>query len=372
MSECSSMREVSVLGSGVNLGVYIPAMLVARRLESLGIAAEVEVIESCYQDAERDKLWQHKKAYHQNFSLALMAHRMVSDIRPSLDPQRLDALLDRWQTQDRRRFIVWSGFWLPILDAYRARLGGAPCDIDLCRIDAVVSASFQPYADVEPELLQNGREVWLWPWHERRLDFEIPVGDQPPLPWAEREARFVIHGGGWGLGNYQRLIPELQAAGFDLDIIAYELAETHDIADGNRCFMVQPGWAAWQLETGERAEFPPFGPVRDGEGDFRNRDSQHELFDTVRRSRAVISKPGGGTMIDSLASATPLVLLDPFGYAEEKNADIWEHLGFGIRYEAWRDTDFDLAVLERLHQNLLQRHPGRDYALQYAQRSLAA
>ncbi len=363
-----SEATVSVLGSGVNLGVYIPAMLVARRLEALGVAAEVEVIESCYQATERAKLWQHKKAYHKNFSLALMAHRMVKDIRPSLDPRLLEKLLARWQAEDRRRFLVWSGFWLPILDAYRERRDGIACDIHLCRIDAVVSASFQPYADLEPELLQSGREVWLWPWHERRLDFEIPVGDQPPLPWDQREARFVIHGGGWGLGNYQRLIPELRAAGFDLDILAYELEETHDVADGSRCFMVRPGWAAWQLEIGERAEFPPFGPVRDGKGGFRNRDSHHELFDTVRRSRAVISKPGGGTMIDSLASATPLILLDPFGYAEEKNADIWEHLGFGIRYEAWRATGFDLAVLERLHRNLLEREPGTDYPRYVAQR----
>jgi UDP-N-acetylglucosamine:LPS N-acetylglucosamine transferase len=68
---------------------------------------------------------------------------------------------------------------------------------------------------------------------------------------------------------------------------------------------------------------------------------------------AVVSKPGGGTLLDSLAAATPVVLLPPWGEPEAKNGALWEELGFGIDVERWRKTGFDHHVLEDLHHRLL-------------------
>jgi UDP-N-acetylglucosamine:LPS N-acetylglucosamine transferase len=74
----------------------------------------------------------------------------------------------------------------------------------------------------------------------------------------------------------------------------------------------------------------------------------------VRGAKAVISKPGGGTLLDSLAAATPVVLLAPWGTPEASNGALWEALGFGIEFERWRETEFDDRVLEALHHNLLE------------------
>jgi hypothetical protein len=68
---------------------------------------------------------------------------------------------------------------------------------------------------------------------------------------------------------------------------------------------------------------------------------------------AVVSKPGGGTLLDSLAAATPIVLLAPWGEPEAKNGALWEELGFGIDYHRWRRTGFDQGVLMKLHDRLL-------------------
>jgi UDP-N-acetylglucosamine:LPS N-acetylglucosamine transferase len=77
----------------------------------------------------------------------------------------------------------------------------------------------------------------------------------------------------------------------------------------------------------------------------------------------MVSKPGGGTMLDSIWSATPLVLLEPFGEHEARNAELWERLGFGISVDRWRDTGFAVEVLEEIHDNLLRAKPGiPDYA----------
>ena len=98
--------EVTVLGSGVALGVYIPALLVARGLARRGVQADVEVVESLYTAASLENLERHREAYHRDFALALMGHRMTRDIRSSLAGEREAALLGRWHAEGRRRFVV--------------------------------------------------------------------------------------------------------------------------------------------------------------------------------------------------------------------------------------------------------------------------
>ena len=68
----------------------------------------------------------------------------------------------------------------------------------------------------------------------------------------------------------------------------------------------------------------------------------------------MVSKPGGGTLLDSLTAATPIVLLPPWGEPEAKNGELWEELGFGIDFQRWRETGFDYRVLEDLHHRLLE------------------
>jgi hypothetical protein len=367
---------VTVLGSGVALGVYVPALLVAQRLARHGVQAAVEVVESLYSDASLEHLERHRDAYHRDFALALMGHRMTRDIRASLDGERVAILLDRWQAEGRRRFVVWSGFWMPVLERYRRQVGSR-LSLDLCRIDAEVSATFKVYQDVCDAMADEAREIWLWSWERRLLGYQLPVSDRPPVPWEERRDRLVVHGGGWGIGTYRERARELGGSGLAQDVVIHDPAEAAAGAGGDRWFMVDPAWRAWRSAP---CAFPPFGEVASGAGDgtagaagtpagpasarprFRSREEHHELFDLVRESRAIVSKPGGGTLIDSLAARTPVVLLEPYGYAEQSNARLWEHLGFGVHYERWRRSGWSHELLEELHRNLSR---SRDHTLDY-------
>jgi hypothetical protein len=137
--------------------------------------------------------------------------------------------------------------------------------------------------------------------------------------------------------------------------------------------MLDPAWRTWDgVATGE-PEFPPMREVRGGEvvralagGDH------HAMHDVIRGAKAIVSKPGGCTLIDSLAAATPIVLLEPYGDAEHRNGQLWERLGYGIRWDAWRDTGFDDAVLARLHANIVARVPGPIYPDAWADASARA
>ena len=356
------MRDasVSILTSGIGLGVYMPALLLEGQLRGLGVEAEVEVLEGYYTDDGQRRQLAHARACRDDFALARMAHRMARDVAPALDGARLDALLARWAAERRRRFMVWSGFWLPILERHRATLG-EPLLVDRCRIDAEVSASFRVHA----ELARDANEVWLWSWAERRTGFEIAVAAQAPLSFAARARRLVVHGGGWGIGTYRERLPDLRAAGWSCDVVVHDARE----ADGgdDRWFMIDPAWRPWHRH--ERGHvFPPLAEL----GAAPRSTDEHALFQPIRCAMAIVSKPGGGTLIDSLAAATPIVLLEPYGYAEASNAALWEHLGFGVSYARWRETGFDEAVLRRLHENLRGRSArGPDYARDYAARIAA-
>jgi hypothetical protein len=360
----SNKPTVTILCSGVALGVYIPALLLNYQLEQQQFKTDVVILEHLYTPESQQKLKSHKQAYHQNFSMALMAHRMTKDIQFSLDDELVNNLLSTWETEHRYNFIVWSGFWMPIIEKYRKRVDPQKVTVDLCRIDADVSATFKNYT----ELNENDREIWLWHWDQKKLVYELPVTTQQPIPYGERANRFVIHGGGWGIGTYTSKIAELVEQGIHLDIVAYEVAESTQRNPNNRYFMVDPNWSPWLQSLNNQPEFPPFGEV-ENTPTFKNRAEYHELFDVIGQSKAIISKPGGGTLIDSLASATPIILLEPYGYAEQSNADIWEYLGYGIAYEKWKEMNYNLDILEKLHQNILNRDRSTiNYAHSYAEK----
>lgn len=355
---------VTILTSGVGLGIYVPALLIERRLRREGCAAAVEVLEDYYTPAHQASHLRHKDAHHQSFALAQIAHRMARDVQACMDAGRVDRLLARWAVEERTRFVVWAGFWLPILERYRAATGRA-IDVDHCRIDAEVSASFRIYG----EMPSDAREIWLWNWSDKRIHHEIPVGDAPPIPFAARDDRLVVHGGGWGIGTYASRAAELPRTRYALDIVVDKAAEAIDADAGDRCYALDPGWRPWHRDAQGRLEFPPMAQVVDPDAvDYRRNDDYHVFHDTIRGAKAIVSKPGGGTLIDSLASATPVILLEPYGYAEISNGRIWEHLGYGISFDMWRDSGYDAGVLERLHDNLMRRMPGIDYPRLCAER----
>ncbi len=347
----TSQQTITILCSGVALGVYIPALLVNAQLRRRGAATEVVVLESLFPEEKQKKILENKIAFHQNFAVARMGQRMARDVSPNLDPEQVNRLYESWIQEERRLFVVFSGFWMPLIEAYRQRIAPAKCWVHQVHVDAAVSASWKNGFDV----CEGDQPVWLFNYETRQLGYQLIDYPELPVPYRQRPDRYLIHGGGWGMGTYQSKIPALEAAGLDLDIIAYHPQEAASPKKGQRYFMVDPAWSPWHKNRSGEHEFPPFGEVRPGvTPQFRNRPDSHELFQLARYARAIISKPGGATLLDSWAAATPLVMLEPFGDYEAKNAALWQEFGFGIPFPEWEAAGFAPGLLEPLHQNLLR------------------
>jgi hypothetical protein len=345
---------IAVLTSGVALGVHVPGLLLAQRMRERGANVEIFVLERLLPESKRETIARMKFAFHRDFRIALAGQRLALDPSAGVSHTRMRELADHWRTHGIRRLVLFSGFWLPIIEQC-AGISGNRLAMDICHVDSVPSPSFRAAG----KALSKTRQVWLADAAHSRLPCTIPVSTRPLVRWSARERRLLVHGGGWGMGTYRRRADELRGRGFKLDIVAYEADDLPPQDDGIRYFMIDPHWHPW-LDDG----YPPFGEAhgRDPPVYVRGTDC-HGSFELARSALAMVSKPGGGTLLDSLHSATPLILLEPFGSHEARNAELWERLGFGISLNRWREAEFNPAILEELHEALRRAAPGiPDYA----------
>jgi hypothetical protein len=328
---------IEILTSGVALGVHVPGLLLADRIREQGGTANVSVLERLMPAETLATTARSKQAFHRDFRVALAGQKLARDASVATEDAAVEALMQSWHQRGVERFVVFSGFWLALVEQYVARFGSVP--VDVCHVDSVQSPSFDKAGPTSLDV----RHVWLADADAGLIPCSIPVSRDLPVPWMKRDRRLLVHGGGWGMGTYRERAGELLAAGFDLDVVAYE---DRDLSDkGVRYFMIDPSWHPW-LDNG----YPPFGEAGKA---FQQRTGHHGSFDLCRQALATVSKPGGGTLLDSLWSATPAVLLEPFGPHEQRNADLWIQLGYGIAFEDWQRKDFAVEVLEELHEALL-------------------
>ncbi|WP_339285470.1 UDP-glucuronosyltransferase [Paenibacillus sp. FSL R5-0486] len=348
-------RKVTILCSGFGLGFYIPGLLAASDFEKRDIATEVLVFESYLEQDKMDHIVDSRKAYHNNFALANLSARMPMDIRGSIDYAQVELLLEAWKAEERYEFISLSGHWIYILDLYREKMLPNQIHVDLLYVDSDLAPSWKSLKKFHPSYDEYYYNACLYDTDKMEIRCEIPVLHRTALPFDSRKRRLVVHGGGWGMGTYQSTIPELASHNYGLDIVAYDWKEAKPDPD-HRYWMNDPEWCAWVKSANGLHEFPPYIEIT-GEDtkSYAAEVDHHWLFDIASEAMAIVAKPGAGTLIDSLASETPLILLEPFGSHELSNLELWESLGFGIRYEKWREMDFSVEVLREMHQAIMNR-----------------
>ncbi len=351
--DCTDNRPpITVLTSATGLGVYIPGLLVRDAIRNIGIRSEVEVLEGFYAHASLQKFLEARDQFRRNFGLALIGHRMARTVDHCLDASRIHDLLNRWQCEGRREFVTWSGYWLPILNRYQRLIAPGSVQVDLCRIDARRSASFEVHAELE----SGAREIWLWNAERACLDYEIQVTDKPAPSFETRPNRLLFHGGGWGLGEYQSKLAGAAAAGFELDVVIHHRSEQVFHRSGDRCYLIAGDWQPWSRNRSGDHDYPPTIEIdADGNERLLFGDGVHAMHGIARHCKAIVSKPGGCTLIDSLSAQTPLLWLTPYGFAEQSNAEVWETLGFGMAYEHWCSGGFDRGALDHMHHRQRQR-----------------
>lgn len=325
----------------------MPALSLKKQLESRGYAADIICLEDLY--ADRDTVIEEtKKSFHDDFRLAKLSYRIPTRNREAVDPEAARTLKEQLAGAGYEAIVTFSGFWAGFLNGLAESCPYYEDRIFAVHMDASRSLSWKG--------AERGciRDIWMYELESRsiRCMLEKSSGD------SERRRRILVHGGGWGIGDYRNRIKQLNDRGYPLDIIVYYPEEYVEDDDMNEYYMLDPEWKPGR----ERDEYPRLLTCRDGVWmpfgtDIRKINPLRELME---RDIAVYSKPGGGTLSDSLVTATPVIFGEELAYYEKDNRTLWTELGLGTDYDSFassEDRDSQLGEMRRRLQMIRDKLP---------------
>lgn len=345
------MNKVVILCSGFGLGFYIPGVLLKNVFLNMGYDAEVEVFESYMANTQQAHIDITRREYHENFAKAIIASKLPLNSEKSIDYNKVDILLKKWRDEKQYLFISLSGHWIYILERYR-KVVDWNIWIDGLYIDADLAPSWKSLRKYIDCFETKYNPIWMYDKKKLSMNFSLGTSLFMALNYDEREHSVVIHGGGWGMGTYRETVNELlEQTDLKIALVAYAENEM-EASERVISYMNSADWCAWKQKEGN--DFPPYVIKKDGEmtEQMKLNKQYHWLLELTSRQKAIIAKPGAGTLIDSFITETPVILLKPFGTHEQKNWEVWQRLGFGIPYDVWQGNGFCMESLKEASKKI--------------------
>lgn len=346
----SSKNKIAILTSGMGLGTYIPALVIRKQLTQLGVIQQIYIYETLFSQKAMDNYDSYKKLFHKDFRATIAGHKMpIKSSKNLINYELYDNLINKWKNENITKFLVLSGHWIHILDEYKTE-----CDISIqcLRLDCGNTPSWKAFD------ASNNNEyptTWLFDVAHDNLKYKISIDKKEPISFYEREKSFYVHGGGWGMGDFMDKINDIPED-LKLYISLYEFEETKQASiDMNReYYYLDNTWRPWHTDSNGMHTFPRTYKIKKNETDMELCESENISYTITGKVMGVISKPGGGTMIDALSSATPVIFLPPISEHERLNAEFFEENNLGISHEKWKLSHYSTDILYSIHLNLLK------------------
>lgn len=345
------MKKVCILTSEMGLGAYIAAVNLRRTIleKDEGTVCDLLMYEILMPKEKRERLPQYRQAFHNDKRLAVAGHLMMNKFENNQDEEAILDLYKKWDDIGYNKFVVMSGNWLPIIEGY-----GVNEDKVICiRLDCSPTVTWLKY-DYSEKLFET---IWILGKDDKEPNFVL-YKDLNPLAITERIKQVFVHGGGWGMGNYLEILGDLVKK-IKTVTLAYDPKDCVLKDLNNTYLLLDSDWKA-----GSEDIFPVLHEI----DDFGNvGQSKINGIDIMKASVAVVSKPGGGTIIDSLATLTPMVYLDPISKHEQTNLDFYLNRGLGLSLKGAMSAenliDEFKRVQDKLEKYIFSKHMIADYIL---------
>jgi ABC-type multidrug transport system ATPase subunit len=248
------MSGIVILSASVGLGTYTPAVQLYRYLCAQKRPVSIEVLERLFSPEKISHFKAARLRFQNDFRFALAARKTLSLHSPAdcVDIDKRSVLLNRWKQAGETRFIVFSGFWLPLLKEYQESIG-TEIAVDCVQMEVVLSPSWRAHLKDYPLPI---RLIWFYSSSQGGvLQTLLPVSAIP----GRRKRGLVLHGGGWQLGDYDSPVPALAGAGYSLLVgrsqdqpcVPHAVAELCELMSVNELL----GVPVRQLSLGERMKF---------------------------------------------------------------------------------------------------------------------
>jgi hypothetical protein len=337
------MSSIVILCASVGLGTYTPAVQLYRHLCAQKRPVSIEVLECLFSPEKLSQIKATRLRFQNDFRFALAARKALSLHSPAhcIDIDKCSVLLNRWKQAGEKRFIVFSGFWLPLLKEYQESIG-AEIAVDCVQMEVVLSPSWRAHLKDYPFPI---RLIWFYSSSQGCvLQTLLPVSALP----GRRKRGLVLHGGGWQLGDYDSSVPALAGAGYSL-LVGRSQDQPCVPYPNVQYFRVHSRWETWTAPPGD---YPTLELCGEGAFPPPHDASSHWLLQQIMSSSAVVSKPGGATLLDSLAAGTPSIFTSPYGETEAQNARLWCSLGLGMTLADWERSGYNEELLARAQARL--------------------
>ncbi|QHI35466.1 Processive diacylglycerol beta-glucosyltransferase [Kordia antarctica] len=333
-----------VLTSLFGFGVYFPARITANSLKTVGFDSEVLLIEHLFTDAKRKTFEASKIAFSKNYKLAKLATKLSVDSSDMFDPDKVEILFKRWEAAKVSEFLCFSGLWLDLLSLYSK--SNPQLSVKLCRLDAGDAVTWRMNDEVAIQETYSFLDL-----NEGKINYKLSIPTLHYIPFGERKQSVVIHGGGWGLGNFLETTQQLPE-NLIKRILVKDFSKYVSQKKNTTFYMNDPNWDPINNGFGV-SHFPRLGEIISTDTIlYSNNNDYHSALDLIVDSKAIISKPGGMTIVDSIITGTPLIYLDPMGENEKGNQILIERLKIGASFTAWQHEKFSIEMLLEFHENI--------------------
>ena len=335
------VHNIAIVSSIIGYGIYFPALMIYKQLKALDYNVHIYIIERYFDEKATSEFERTKTAFKKDVRLAQIASRIPVKYTEKLSAEKTATLFEEWKTNNTTHFLCFSGLWLETLDKYKQQHPN--CTIDACRVDSAVSSTWEALT-THDNLITN--DLSFFNANANKINYVLNIPEIKPLPYSERNQHVSIHGGGWDLGDFASTTDQF-TTNYHVNLIVNELQEASN--KNMSLYANQPNWNPLYTDG-----FPPFGRIdSDGNLAVKNYENHPGILTILAKSKAIVSKPGGMTLMDSLLTETPLIFLKSIGKNENSNKKLWESLQLGISIENWQENQQKSTILEEMHQRIV-------------------
>ena len=278
---------ILVLGSGSGLGHFIPAMCLADAINRAGSAsAEVDVFESHLPDDKKAALQRIPQLYRSRPRLSEVGQRLASFLSPSIDPKVCENIVDSWHAREITQFVILSGYWDEILNAYAQR-AARPYHSICIHIDSVTSPSWNAK-------FLNGKHFWWCHGANGHIAASLPAGVNGGVPWGQREPQLIWHGGGWGLQTRFERVAAVLSKGWHIVAIGSEIVKVPAHFSLRRVSS-HPSWHPWKRNDLGNFTYPEMFLCTDADiPQSLGGTKRHLVGQWISRAQGIVGKPPAG------------------------------------------------------------------------------
>jgi hypothetical protein len=330
-------HSINIVTSIIGYGVYFPALIVYEQLKALNYDVHIYIIERFFDEKAISEFERTKTAFQKDVRLVQIASRIPVKYTEKLSPEKTSALFDEWEQHNTSHFLCFSGLWLATLKAYKDK--HSHCVIDTCRVDSAVAATWEALSGHE-DLIAN--DLSFFNAKTNTVNYVLNIPEITPLPYSERTQNVTMHGGGWDLGDFTSKTAQFTDT-YHVNLIVNDRKELSD--ENVTLYANQPKWNPLYANG-----FPPFGSIDTAHANYEKHPG---ILTVLAQSKAIVSKPGGMTLMDSLISETPLIFLKSVGKNENSNQQLWENLQLGISLETWLQSEEKEAILDEMQARIV-------------------